>query len=212
VIEEYSFPGSAWERTVREAPPRKTQQKTPLLRIAEMSRTRYKIYDNAYPHFLTCTVVGWTPVFTRPETVEIVLDSWKYLQRNSGLDIFGFVILDNHLHFIAATEDLSDALKRFKSYTARKVVDLLEARNAQHLLRHLNFYKLNHKKDQEFQLWQEGSHPQIIESDEVMWQKLEYMHENPVKRGYVDDPLHWRYSSARNYAGQTGLIEVTTSW
>ena len=34
----------------------------------------------------------------------------------------------------------------------------------------------------------------------------------PVVRGYVDDPVHWRYSSARNYAGQLGLIDVVTDW
>ncbi len=45
-----------------------------------------------------------------------------------------------------------------------------------------------------------------------MLQKLAYIHENPVKRGYVDDPVHWRYSSARNDAGLTGLIEVETRW
>jgi putative transposase len=46
----------------------------------------------------------------------------------------------------------------------------------------------------------------------MLRQKLEYIHRNPVKRGYVDDPVHWRYSSARNYAGQPGLIEVFTDW
>jgi hypothetical protein len=46
----------------------------------------------------------------------------------------------------------------------------------------------------------------------MMRQKLEYIHNNPVKRGYVDDPKHWRYSSARNYAGTPGLIEVATMW
>ncbi|HEV7999545.1 MAG TPA: hypothetical protein VGP63_06685 [Planctomycetaceae bacterium] len=46
----------------------------------------------------------------------------------------------------------------------------------------------------------------------MMWQKLEYIHNNPVARGYVDDPLHWRYSSARNYAGLPGLIEVVKDW
>jgi hypothetical protein len=45
-----------------------------------------------------------------------------------------------------------------------------------------------------------------------MWQKIEYIHMNPVNRGFVDDPLHWRWSSARNYAGQKGLIEVVTDW
>ena len=45
-----------------------------------------------------------------------------------------------------------------------------------------------------------------------MWQKLEYVHANPVRRGYVDDPLHWRYTSARNYAKQPALIDVVTDW
>jgi hypothetical protein len=69
-----------------------------------------------------------------------------------------------------------------------------------------------HKVDREHQVWQEGSHPELIEGEAMMLTKLEYIHRNPVARGYIDDPVHWRYSSARNYAGQTGLIEVTTRW
>ena len=52
----------------------------------------------------------------------------------------------------------------------------------------------------------------MIQNDEMMRQKLDYIHLNPVKRGFVDDPAHWRYSSARNYAGQEGVIPVTTEW
>jgi hypothetical protein len=66
-----------------------------------MTRTRYRICETTQPYFLTRTVVGWTPVFTRPETVQIVLDSWRFLQENRGLVIFGYVILENHLHMIA---------------------------------------------------------------------------------------------------------------
>jgi putative transposase len=65
---------------------------------------------------------------------------------------------------------------------------------------------------QEYHLWQVGDHPQQIQSDEMMLQKLEYIHNNPVRRGYVDEPTHWRYSSARNYAGLPGLIDVVTDW
>jgi hypothetical protein len=57
-----------------------------------------------------------------------------------------------------------------------------------------------------------GSHPQLIQNEEMMRQKLEYIHYNPVKRGFVDEPTHWRYSSARNYAGQQGLLDVKTDW
>ena len=80
------------------------------------------------------------------------------------------------------------------------------------MLQELHYFKLRHKIDQEHQLWQEGSHPQIIETVDMMWQKLEYIHNNPLRRGYVDDPVHWRYSSARSYAGRPGLLEITTDW
>jgi hypothetical protein len=45
-----------------------------------------------------------------------------------------------------------------------------------------------------------------------MISKINYIHQNPVKRGYVYDASHWRYSSARNYAGEKGLIEVERFW
>ncbi|WP_254045381.1 hypothetical protein [Thiohalocapsa sp. ML1] len=68
------------------------------------------------------------------------------------------------------------------------------------------------RTDRSHQLWQEGSHPQCIQGEEMLRQKLEYIHNNPVKRGFVDEPEHWRWSSARNYAGREGMIEVFTGW
>jgi len=88
----------------------------------------------------------------------------------------------------------------------------LEANNAKTLLKWLRLLKARHKHDREYQVWQEGSHPQQIGDDEMMRQKLEYIHDNPVKRGYVDEPTHWRHSSARNYAGLPGLFPVVTDW
>ena len=177
-----------------------------------MTRTRYRFADGRQPHFLTSTIVGWLPVFTRAETVQIVLDSWRFLQQHQRLVLYGYVILENHLHWIAAADDLGKEAGNFKSYTARCILDLLEECKAHTLLQQFRYYKLRHKIDQTYQLWQEGSHPKAIESEEMMVQKLEYMHNNPVKRGYVDEAVHWRYSGARNYAGRQGLIEVRTVW
>jgi putative transposase len=69
-----------------------------------------------------------------------------------------------------------------------------------------------HKSNRAFQLWQEGSYPKVIEKEEVLRQKLVYNHQNPVKRGYVGDPTHWRYSSARDYARIEALVSVSTDW
>ncbi len=177
-----------------------------------MSRTRYRIFNDRYPHFMTDTVVAWLPIFTRPNLAQIIFESWQFLQRVRGILIFGYVIMEHHLHWIASGDDLADQVKRFKSYTARRIIDELEHSGYGTLLQELQYFKLRHKIDQKYQLWQEGSHPKQIENDEMMLQKLEYMHNNPMRRGYVDDPLHWRYSSARNYAGLPGMIEIVTNW
>ena len=177
-----------------------------------MTRSRYKIIENEYPYFLTCTVVGWLPVFTRPEAVQIVFDSWKFLQDHKRLVIYGYVILENHLHWIASAKDLAKEIGDFKSYTARRIIDRLTEKKVGMLLDQLKWNKSRHKIDREYQLWQEGSHPEQIQNKEMMIQKLEYVHCNPLARGYVDDPKHWRYSSARNYAGMQGLVQVVTDW
>ncbi len=177
-----------------------------------MGRSRYKIHEHRCPHFATCTVVGWLPVFMRPEAVEILLDSLRFLQRERGLQLFGYVIMQNHLHLIATADNLAMRLGQFKSFTARSILDLLVRRQASGLLAELHRLKKPHKTESEHQFWEEGCHPQQIDSDETMWQKLEYIHHNPLRRGYVDDPTHWRYSSARNYARLPGLIDVVADW
>ncbi len=173
-----------------------------------MARSRYLIQEPDKPHFLTCTVVEWLPVFTRPDAVQFILDSWTHQRQHDGLQLFGYVILENHLHFVAQAPRLDKCLSSFKSYTAARLIDLLEARKAERLLLRMRFVKRAHKRDREYQFWQEGSHAEMVFSEDVMRQKLNYIHLNPVKRGYVDLPEHWRYSSARNYLGQPGLIKI----
>src|SRR5439155_26470032 len=108
--------------------------------------------------------------------------------------LFGYVVLENHLHLVASAPDLAGTMKSFKMFTARRIIELLEAHGANMLLRQLRSFKLGHKTRSEYQVWQEGSKPKQIDNHEMMRQKLEYLHNNPVERGYVDEPAHWRYS------------------
>jgi len=177
-----------------------------------MTRSRYRIFEEHRPHFLTCTIVAWLPVLAYPRFADIILESWRFLQKQADVRIYGFVIMENHLHWIAAAERLPDRAAQFKSFTARKIIDGLGESGFETLLEELRYFKERHKLGQEYQLWQEGSHPQELAHPAVMRQKLDYIHLNPVRRGYVDYPIHWRYSSARNYAGGPGVIEVVTEW
>lgn len=177
-----------------------------------MGRSRYKIHEPLVPHFLTCTVLHWIPLFTRTESVQIVIDSLKYLQEHDNLKLYAYVILENHLHLIAASDDIAHSMHKFKAFTAKKIVELLRERNAQTILDQLAFYKKAHKTKTAFQIWQEGIQPKMIQSEQMMRERIDYIHLNPVKRGYVDEAAHWRYSSARNYTGSLGLIEIERVW
>ena len=175
-----------------------------------MGRSRYKIVDNQ-PYFVTCTVLGWLPVFTRPETAAIILSTLQFFQKQ-GLQIYAYVILEKHLHLVVQSENLQRDLSRFKSYTAKQLIKYLQQHQVQRILEQLQMYKKSHKHDRQYQFWQEGLHPQSIQSHAILAQKVNYIHQNPVKRGYVDKAEHWRYSSARNYQGSEGLLEINKDW
>jgi hypothetical protein len=70
----------------------------PLRRVqggTSIGRSRYLITEPDQPHFLTCTVTEWLPLFTRPALVDILLDCWRYQRANQGLRLYGYVVLEN---------------------------------------------------------------------------------------------------------------------
>jgi len=177
-----------------------------------MGRSRYKIYEPTHPHFITCTILHWIPIFTNKESVSIIIDSLKYLQKSDNLKIYAYVILENHLHMVVSSDNLSQTIKKFKSYTAKEIIKLLHKNGVKTILEQLAFYKKAHKTHTEYQVWQEGFQPKLILNEKMMIEKINYIHQNPVKRGYVDECKHWRYSSARDYEGLKGLINIERVW
>jgi putative transposase len=129
---------------------------------------------------------------------DILVNALEYCRQHKGLKLYAWVILDTHFHAIAAPE-LARVLADLKRHTARRLLEQLEAERCDWLLRQLRHERAPTKTESVHQVWQEGSHPQAIMSGEMMLQKLEYLHNNPVKRGLVASPEHWRYSSAHEW-------------
>ena len=120
-------------------------------------------------------------------------------------------MLDNHFHMIVKDDGLTDTMKSLKSFTAKNIIEQLRADKKMWLLNQLEYYKLNHKTTSIHQVWQESFHPKEITTDEILEQKLDYIHFNPVKRGLVTEPEHWRYSSAGYYfKGVEGVIKLSS--
>ena len=162
-------------------------------------RSRYKIVEPDGLYFLTCTIVDWIPVFQSHPYFDIITNSLTFCRANKGMRLYAYVIMENHLHLIAGAPDPSGVIRAFKGFTAREIVAMAESTGRSGLLNEFMKHKKRYKENSQFQIWQEGAHPQIIRDDDTLNQKIEYIHNNPVRRGYVDAPEHWRYSSARNY-------------
>ena len=174
-----------------------------------MGRSRFTFHETHYPYFITCSVLDGVALFSDPELVKIVLNSLSFIQTEWAVKLYGYVIMENHCHLVLQSEKPSEHIRNFKSFTAKKMILSLQDRGRTLILEKLKFHKKLHKHQSIHQVWQEGVHAKQIDSDEKMDKVLEYIHFNPVKAGYVDDPVHWRYSSARNYMGQEGLIPVS---
>ena len=159
-------------------------------------RDDYKIHDPAGIHFITSTIVEWLPVFTSQEYFEILVQSIQYCQSQKDLKIFIYVIMENHFHLICQSENLSKTLQSIKRHTSKIILEQLATDQKDWQLNLFRYYKKKHKKSSQYQVWQEGLHPKQIISDEMFRQKADYIHENPVRRGYVELPEHCYYSSA----------------
>ena len=174
-----------------------------------MTHTRYRFLpDDSGPYFLTATTNNWLPLFSNPDIAGILIDSLKFLISHQRIKLFAYVIMENHLHMVASGENLSKEIGNFKTYTARQSIDYYQRNQLKWILCQLALEKLNSSVKREYQFWQEGSHPQRIVDEKMLQQKVDYIHNNPVHRGYVDVAEHWRYSSARNYAEMEGVLPI----
>ena len=122
--------------------------------------------------------------------------------------------MSNHIHLIASSKEgnhLSDILRDFKKYTSKAIVEQIEKMPESRKDWMLDRFYFNGKykpKIKNYQFWKEGNHPIQLESNEFMDQKLNYIHNNPVTAGIVHRAEDYVYSSAIDYAGGKGLLDV----
>ena len=175
--------------------------------------TGYKIVDQEALHYVTFQIVNWVDLFTRKVYRDIVIDSLKFCQGNKGLEIYAFVIMSNHIHILlrSSTGKLSDTIREFKSYTAKQILLAIEMElesRRDWMLNLFEFAAKQHKRNEKYQIWTHENHAELIYSDNFIFQKLNYIHENPVRAGIVEKAEDYLYSSARDFAGKGCLLEI----
>ncbi|MDB5159468.1 MAG: Transposase like protein [Mucilaginibacter sp.] len=153
-------------------------------------------------YFVTLTVIDWIDVFTRRIYSDFIVDTLTWTQENKKLNIYAYVIMTNHIHMVANVTDgsLGDVIGSFKTYTSKRLFEIISC-NEQESRRKwmVNAFERAGKynpANKNHQFWQNGNYPVLLYTPAVIDQKIDYIHENPVKAGFVGSAHEFWYSSA----------------
>jgi putative transposase len=182
-----------------------------------MSR-KYKFLNQEGLYFVSFATVNWIDVFVREEYCAIITDSLNYCSEHLGLQIYCWCIKPSNIHLIFSTKDAnpSQVLGRFKEYTAKKLAKAIETNSVESrkewMLWMMTRAASKNSSVSKLQFWQHHNQPIELWSIAVIEQKVNYIHENPVKAGFVVQADHWKYSSAVDYSGKKGLVKMQLLW
>lgn len=178
-----------------------------------MSR-KYKFHDSRLPYFVSFATVNWIDVFTRREYFNIVIDSLSRCINHKGLIVNAWCIMTNHVHLIIRSETnlLENIMRDMKKFTSKKLVECIKENpresRKEWLLWMIKKAGAANRNNKIYQVWQQHNHPIELSSNQMIDQRLDYLHMNPVKAGFVEKPEDWLYSSAKNYAGLSGILKL----
>ncbi|MEO9474334.1 MAG: transposase [Cyclobacteriaceae bacterium] len=124
-----------------------------------------------------------------------------------------YVIMSNHFHAIVSTESelLENIMRDLKKFTSKRMIEEMIQTNdgrREWMLKKFEFAAKRVRKGVNYKVWQDGFHPIHLSSNVMIDQRLDYIHQNPVKQGRVYEPEHYVYSSAADYAGDKGLLAL----
>ncbi|KIQ22511.1 transposase [Flavobacterium sp. MEB061] len=174
--------------------------------------TKYKFGEKTGAYFISFATVNWIDVFTREEYFWTVIESLDFCRKNKAMEIYGYCIMPSHIHLIfrSGNGDPSGLMRDFKGFTSKKLIQAI-IENPQESRKEWMLWMMERagKKNSNVknrQFWQQDNHPIEIWSLKVFEQKLDYIHQNPVKSGFVTDAVDWKYSSARNYSDNNHTV------
>ena len=178
-----------------------------------MSRN-YKFHNPDGAYFISFAVVEWLDVFTRNEFKDIVLESLAYCQDNKGMEIYAWCIMTNHVHIVFRSingQKPELLIGDFKRFTSKAIVKSIKenARESRREFLLKQFQKAADKSSnvKKYQFWRHDNKPIELWSNKVIFEKINYIHNNPVEEGLVYHPEDYVYSSASDYGGEKGLLD-----
>jgi putative transposase len=160
----------------------------------------FRISKDSPAFYLTSVTKDRLPVFRTAAIADITCKAIAEARKSGGFFIFAYVLMLDHLHLVTDSERKSKDIHRFvNGIVARRVINYLKENNATASLAKLSC----HRSDgSQFSLWQHHPDTRLLWNEEMLRQRIQYTHLNPVRAGLVDHPNDWRWSSARIFHGK----------
>jgi putative transposase len=168
-----------------------------------------KFNDNSYAHFVTTRTYENRPYFKNEEFSNILLKEIRFYSEKYGFDVLGWVIMPDHVHMLLWWDKegnpaliISKIMQGIKAGTAMRIVELLKSRGLEQVLQATQedvAVSKSHKRNLKYHLWQPGFYDFNVHNENKLLEKLNYMHNNPVKAGLTLSPADYRWSSYREY-------------
>lgn len=182
-----------------------------------MSEKKEQKADPQACSYITFNTVDWVDIFVRPVYKQIIVDELNCCIVSKGLIVYSWCLMSNHLHLLARNNDpggLARIERDFKRVTTNKILEALDDETdlrKDWMLSRFEQCSHNLKRIEKFQVWQTCSNPSFIDFKQVfkLKEKVLHIHENPVRDRIVDIPENYVFSSARDYAGEKGLVRTT---
>lgn len=167
------------------------------------SKTR-KVYDNGDAHFLTFSCFHRLPLLSKKRACEWMVEAIKLSRQTNPYDLWAWVIMPEHVHLVLLPHKkvkVASILTTMKQSVSRRAINWLRKNSPEYLSKLLDVQP-NGKSSYRF--WQRGGgYDRNLRSARDVHEKVMYVHQNPVKRGLVDSPEKWDWSSAQSWIDGT---------
>lgn len=166
--------------------------------------------------FITLQTVDWVDLFIRPVYKQMIVHSLNHFIESKGLVVYAWCLMTHHLHLLAKSDNdtaIADLENEYRTFTNTKLLEAIDTEPAVRkewmLGRFKNYSLFGFGK--KLQVW-EGSNSSAFASmkqPELIIEHIGYIHQSPVRDKIVDTPAEYLYSSARDYTGSRGLVQIT---
>lgn len=156
----------------------------------------FRISKDNPAYYLTAVTKDRLPIFRTDSLAQVMCNAINEARLSGKFLIFAYVIMLDHFHLVTDSRvDSKDILRYVKGIASRRIIDHLKDNGHTDSLEKL---RIPHRSDgSDYMVWQRHPNTRLLWSEQMLWQRIQYTHLNPVRAALVDHPNDWKWSSAR---------------